>query len=327
MECGGMRRYSRGGAVIIVAMVLAPFLAYGDPSQPMLPVGEVVMSTDKEFYCQGELVNITATGWAGVPSIGDFPINFWAITDSAGDPVFETSNLLTAVGGFNGTLNGMWNQTYRFPYGQPPSGEQVPPGRYTVWFYEIPRPNETIPGWIPAEIEIGECGSGPIAVAGPDQTVYEGDIVQFNGTESKGSTAVIGGRLPEIKGYSCPWFQPGIIPSEPSQPFANMVENGDFEYGMDSWSPVGSVSISNALAYNGSSSLLVNTSVSNPGYVFQRIDDPGMEYLVYLWVYLVSASDGPFGVSLVRNWNQATGEADVVALFGISENKTFWSVW
>ncbi|MEE9340674.1 MAG: hypothetical protein V3V21_03320, partial [Thermoplasmata archaeon] len=181
-----MKRDTFGGVLLVAAIMLFPCHSGGD--EPSLPSGEVVMSTDRACYYPGEYVNITATGWAGVPTIGDFPINFWAITDSAGDPVFETANLLLATGGFMGTLNGTWNQTYRFPYGQPPSGEQVPPGRYTILFYEIPRPNETVHGWIPTEIEIGECGGGPIADAGPDQTGYEGDVVQLNGTGSRGSS-------------------------------------------------------------------------------------------------------------------------------------------
>ncbi|MCK4457487.1 MAG: PKD domain-containing protein [Thermoplasmata archaeon] len=179
-----MKRDPFGGVLLVAAIMLLPCFSGGD--EPSLPSGEVVMSTDKACYYPGEYVNITATGWAGVPSIGDFPINFWAITNEAEDPVFETANLLLATGGFMGTLNGTWNQTYRFPYGQPPSGEQVPPGRYTILFYEIPRPNETVPGWIPTEIEIGECGGRVIADAGPDQTVYEGEVVQFNGSASQG---------------------------------------------------------------------------------------------------------------------------------------------
>ncbi len=186
MECRGMETYSPGGVFLVVAIVLAPFLVDANPPQPMLPVGEVVMNTNRPFYCQGEPVAITATGWAGVPSVGDFPTTFWAVTNASVGTVFETANLLLVTGSFNGTLNGTWNQTYRFMHGQPPSGEQVPLGAYTIWFYEIPRPNETVPGWIPTEIVIVECGGGPVADAGQDQTVYVGDVVQFDGTGSHG---------------------------------------------------------------------------------------------------------------------------------------------
>ncbi|MFQ6128412.1 MAG: PKD domain-containing protein [Thermoplasmata archaeon] len=182
-----MKAPFRGGALIVVAIVLAQFFASPAPPQPHLPVGEVVMSTDKACYRPGELVRITATGWAVVPSVGDFPFIFWAITNASGGHVFETFNPFLAIGGFNGTLNGTWNQTYRLFGGKPPSGMPVPPGSYTIWFYEIPPPNETIPSWIPAEIVIGECGAEVVADAGPDQVVYEGETVNLNGRGSQSS--------------------------------------------------------------------------------------------------------------------------------------------
>ncbi|MCK5291230.1 MAG: PKD domain-containing protein [Thermoplasmata archaeon] len=193
-----MKRGRAGEVLFVVAVILVPFYVGDDLPELLLPVGGVLMSTDKECYCVGEDVNITATGWASVPSIGDFPYVFWAITSESGETVFETSNLLTAVGAFNGTLNGTWNQTYRFPYGDPPHGEQVPPGTYTIWFYEIPRPNESVSGWIPTEAEVVEC-DGPVADAGLNQTVYEGDAVQFNGTGSYSQGANVGGWSPRAE--------------------------------------------------------------------------------------------------------------------------------
>lgn len=199
-----MKRNRARAVLLAVAVFLIPFYVSDDLPKPLLPKGEVIMSTDKECYCVGEEVRITATGWAGVPNVGDFPYTFWAITDEAGYPVFETSNLLTATGGFNGTLNGTWNQTYRLLHGGPPHGQQVPPGTYTVWFYEIPRPNESVPGWIPTEAHIIEC-DGPVADAGLDQTVHEGDTVQFNGTGSYSQGTNVGGWSPRADVPALTW--------------------------------------------------------------------------------------------------------------------------
>lgn len=198
IKIGGARRVktsSLAGIFLIMAIVLAqPFVDMA-PMQSVLPEGEVIMSTDKPCYRPGEFVHITATGWATVPSVGDFPYIFWAITNASGDHVFEAFNPFLAIGGINGTLNGTWNQTYRLFGGKPPSGMPVPPGSYTIWFYEIPPPNETIPSWIPEEIIIGECPTEIAADAGEDQTVYEGEIVQFNGSGSRGSSE----RIPSVE--------------------------------------------------------------------------------------------------------------------------------
>lgn len=149
------------GAALAAALML--FVVLGPvPGPSQLPQGDVVMTTDTTCYRPGDLVHITATGWAGVPSIGDFPQTFWAIANASGDPIFETANFLQAVGSFSGTLEGTWNQTYRRVFGgQPPTGTPVPPGTYVIWFYELTPPNETPPDWVvPATIEIGDCGGG-----------------------------------------------------------------------------------------------------------------------------------------------------------------------
>lgn len=161
-------------AVLVAGLVFSSLGLVPWPSQ--LPQGDVVMSTDKPCYRPGEPVHIMATGWAGVPSIGDFPHVFWAITNASGDPVFETANMLDAVGSFNGTLNGTWNQTYRRLFGgQPPTGTPVPAGTYVIWFYELAPPNEPPPDWVvPAEIDIGDCGSALVVDAGGPYLTAEG---------------------------------------------------------------------------------------------------------------------------------------------------------
>lgn len=144
-------------AALLLLVILGPV-----PGPSQLPQGDVVMGTDKPCYGPGEPVQITATGWAQMPGIGDFPQIFWAVTNASGDSVFETFNPFGVVGGFNGTLNGTWNQTYRRLFGdQPPTGTPVPPGTYVIWFYELTPPNETPPDWVvPATIEVGDCEGG-----------------------------------------------------------------------------------------------------------------------------------------------------------------------
>ena len=142
---------------VLVAGVLAVLALAGPGPDPAGGTGQVVMSTDKPCYGQGEAVDVTATGWAAVSSIGSFPKVFWAVTNESGDAVFWPGNPLTAVGTFNGTLEGTWNQTFLL-YQDPRTWTPVPPGKYTIWFYEVPLVPDYPPGWDPADLEIGDCG-------------------------------------------------------------------------------------------------------------------------------------------------------------------------
>ncbi|MEK6852066.1 MAG: kelch repeat-containing protein [Candidatus Thermoplasmatota archaeon] len=129
--------------------------------------GDVVMSTDKSCYDPGEAVEVTATGWAKVPAIGDFPNIFWVVEDASGAPVFETRNYADQVRNFTGTLKGKWDQTYRLFSGNLTG--PVPPGSYLIRFYELPRPGESPPDWVvPARIQIMDC---------PGEDLPEGDVV------------------------------------------------------------------------------------------------------------------------------------------------------
>ncbi len=455
-EEDGMRERSYLGAVLIAGLMLSTPLFVATPQQQSLPEGDVTMSTDKHCYSPGEEVRITATGWARLPSIGDFPDIFWAITDEYGDPVFETLNAFDMIWDFSGTLTGIWNQTYRL-HNDSRSGSPVPPGLYAIWFYVIPPPPYVDwPPWIPATIVIGDCNANlkvltdkdcykpgeyvnitlfnagpenlfwsaqppsiiifdssgvtvkmpalmklayvveippnstypsklgwnqtyflydregrtipptgaqvpegsyvilvpadgppgiagtksilissdcgstePVADAGPEQTVLEGNLVQFDGSKSRGSIVSSGEKLPRIANYSCPWPESGNPgpPSEPKPPYTNLVTNGDFESGLTGWSSYGSVSVSKAVAYKGSSSLLVNTSASNSGYVYQRVGDLGNEFVMYLWIYVVSLSSDPMVVELIRNWDPSTGHADVTARFEIVDDGMTWTMW
>lgn len=169
-------------------------------------------------------------------------------------------------------------------------------------------------------------GSRPVADAGPDQTTDEGLIVHLDGGNSKGTT--VGGTLPGILNYSCP-FDPSNIqyPSEPQTSYVNYVKNGDFGSDMAEWSPYGSVSISNGFAYSGSRSLLIDTSVETYGYVAQAIPDTGNISVMYIWIYAASASDDPLVVELVRDWDPSMGSAKFVERFLFYQDRMAWTVW
>ncbi|UCD92817.1 MAG: PKD domain-containing protein, partial [Methanobacteriota archaeon] len=183
-----MEETSRISTLLITAMFMTSIVAVATPSpfDIEIPDGEVTMSTDRDCYFPGELVYITATGWAYVPTIGDFPSIFWAITEESGEPVFETRNMLDAVGSFNGTLDGTWDQKYRFFDGEPPNGEQVPSGTYMIWFYELPGIHEPKIEVFPAKILIGDCPTEVTADAGGPYEVGEGQPILFNASGSEG---------------------------------------------------------------------------------------------------------------------------------------------
>ncbi len=174
--------------ILISLLLVLPVVVNVVSEQPSVMMdGEVTMSTDKECYEPGELVNITATGNTEVRMIGDFPERFWAITNESGGPVYETWNMLDAILLFNGSKSGIWNQTYRLlPHHMNSSGPQVPLGEYTIWFHEIPTSNYSLL-WHPTKISIrASCPEGLAVDAGPDQTVNEGDAVQYNGSARGG---------------------------------------------------------------------------------------------------------------------------------------------
>jgi len=169
-------------------------------------------------------------------------------------------------------------------------------------------------------------GSQPVADAGPDQITNEGLVVHLDGGNSKGTT--VGGTLPGILNYSCP-FDPSNIryPSEPQLSYVNYVNNGDFGSGMAEWSPSGSVSISDGFAYSGSRSLFVDTSVESYGFVSQTLPALGNISVMYIWVYIVSASNDPLVIELIRDWDPSTGYAKIAERFLFYEDRMTWTVW
>jgi len=183
--------YRLGFALVATVMSLGAFGQNPTPFEP--PDGYATMATDKQCYQLGELVNITATGVAQIPSIGDFPAIFWAITNDSGDPVFEVFNPLTKVGELNGTLTGTWNQTYRHLFGNPPpTGTPVPAGMYTIWFYDIPPLGGSPPGWEETEIVLKEdCGTTLTAEAGGPYIGAEDGAIILDASGSKGSSGEV----------------------------------------------------------------------------------------------------------------------------------------
>jgi len=157
---------SRGFVVAFLAVLVSMAIVSVAPPNPgptdgVVGGGDAVMSTDKACYAPGEDVTITATGLAWVPAIGSFPVVFWGITNASGEAVFQPVNALAAIGELDGTLEGTWNQTYlldTYEHGPDPrTGTPVPPGMYTIWFYEVLPEEWRPPGWVPTDIKIGDC--------------------------------------------------------------------------------------------------------------------------------------------------------------------------
>ncbi|TET89249.1 MAG: PKD domain-containing protein [Methanomassiliicoccales archaeon] len=148
----------------------------------------IEVSTDKYCYEIGEDVVITVEGRIWVPAVGSFPELFYAITNEKNESIVKPVNRADQMYYFEGPQTGVWNQTYQIyelgPPPVPPSGEQVPAGLYYIWFYEVNFSKYY--GIGPAEILIGACG-GPIADAGPNQTIFEGETAKFDGSYSVGS--------------------------------------------------------------------------------------------------------------------------------------------
>jgi len=146
--------------------------------------GFVEVTTDKYCYELGEQVVITLTNIANETVYFNSGPYWLKIYDSSGKIVFEVFPIFTAIVEIppGESINFTWDQK-NF------TGVQVPPGNYTAWMGHEG-------GWVgdlnspiyvgeigdTAEFWVGTCPFGPIADAGPDQTVNEGDTVFFNGT-------------------------------------------------------------------------------------------------------------------------------------------------
>jgi hypothetical protein len=162
------------------------------------------VTTDKYCYDSFETVEIEVEGDFTVLYIAMLSLLRPIIFNDSGDVVVEPLRfngiIQPALGTFIGTRNYTWNQTYMiynktspalFPPPIPPSGQQVPKGKYTIYFgWWV----ENMDQWknhlmnitTPAHIKIGDCSSGPTADAGHDQTIYEGQEVHLDGNGSKG---------------------------------------------------------------------------------------------------------------------------------------------
>ena len=165
-------------------------------------LGDLKVTTDKCSYAVGELVIIAFANigngtieWPGMGVPSHIP---YEIFDEHDDLVYEINMILTAVHSLGpGELyNTTWNQTYNVL--GTPKGKQVPEGGYRIHAEGLAgglgsnlTTNDSVWMWVGVP-----CGGfKPVADAGPDQTVYEGDIVQFNGSGSRGSA----GEMPSVE--------------------------------------------------------------------------------------------------------------------------------
>lgn len=157
-------------SVIIVACSITTSTTKNVNADPGISV-----TTDKYNYYLGETVKITLDGDLMLSSITDINYIGYIIRDSSGNYVKEQLTLnywaLCAIGFWYGPLMFDWNQTYLvykehngsliqpiyIPPTIPPTGEQIPPGKYYVYFSLN---GKEITG--PTEIEI----TGPTVIEG-----------------------------------------------------------------------------------------------------------------------------------------------------------------
>jgi hypothetical protein len=186
--------------VSLVAMNLQPPIGFLDNTDG--PTYPLEVSTDKYRYSVGEWVNITIT------NVGEEEITFHMIppdlyiVDTALRIVVDTKYCIHAdaiikIPPGESYLH-FWDQKYMIcdpdAIPIPPSGTPVDEGKYLL----SAGMNDSEYGGIRADIwdsvwiEIGPVNVPPVANAGPDQTAYEGDAVQFDGTGSTSSASGTG---------------------------------------------------------------------------------------------------------------------------------------
>jgi PKD repeat protein len=148
--------------------------------------------TDKYYYNITEPINITYGGPHGDPGwwAGPNPVDLhFIIKNEDNETVVEEPVILeigmTVFWNWHGTVNWEWNQTYRL-YNEnktpdnliSPSGEQVPSGKYYVWF-------DTHSRWGligPAEFEIidpSDDSTEPLKITTDKYTYYLGEPVHI----------------------------------------------------------------------------------------------------------------------------------------------------
>lgn len=176
---------------LISVNVQPPIDFFNNTDGPTFPLE---VSTDKYRYSLGEWVNIT------IANVGEEEITFHLIppdlyiVDTALRIVVDTRDCIHADAIIEippgESYLYFWDQKYMIcdpdAIPMPPSGDPVDEGKYLL---SAGMDNSEYGGvrsdiWDSVWIEIGPVSVPPVADAGPDQTVNEGDTVQFNGTGS-----------------------------------------------------------------------------------------------------------------------------------------------
>lgn len=176
-------------ASLIIASFQPPIEAFRNTDGPTFPVE---VSTDKYFYDMGETVDIALTNVGDEDVVYPVPPDLH-IEDAAQQIVVDTRNCpkyqyqVRLSPGVNYSTE--WYQKCKIcdenGFRIPPSGEQVPSGKYKVCAGAdvASYGNQTMPLLDCVWIGVGPA-AGPVADAGPDQTVNVTDVVQFDGSGS-----------------------------------------------------------------------------------------------------------------------------------------------
>jgi hypothetical protein len=146
--------YQRGrnvyGAAICLFIIISISVVSSPVNAPDELFEDVTVTTNKYRYDIGESVEITLHGVIMLPSMALIPLINYMVLDPEGNYVKEEVSLFKnvdhAIGWWYGPENFSWNQTYLVydrhsdipfepnstPKLIPPTGEQVPPGKYYV---------------------------------------------------------------------------------------------------------------------------------------------------------------------------------------------------
>jgi PKD repeat protein len=184
------------------------------------------ISTDKDSYDIGEPINITYTGFHGPPTTLTFPYpsDYHFIIKNEADEIvveapFFTEGGLCITRRWFGTVNWTWNQEYRAYGGNrtpddtiPPTGNQVPEGKYYVWF-DLHFASDLVG---PAEFRIGDPPKEPLEITTDKYTYYQGEPVHITITGYRYGSSTEYGRGYLIKDEPGNWVRdpPQIITTD-----------------------------------------------------------------------------------------------------------------
>jgi len=148
------------GLVIAVVGLIAVLAVVPRVLDSVRPESEWI-HIDKEQYLQGEPVRITFSNLTDeTVEIGDYGIHDIRLGVFGVEVEAEEVYNLIRIGWIvvvrpGETFTWTWDQTYHNVRDGPPSGAQVPPGRYAVWWVPFETEHHEVIGLLPTGATVG----------------------------------------------------------------------------------------------------------------------------------------------------------------------------